>query len=311
MSIHVEIDIRGSFDDLWRLTQTPQLHQQWDLRFTTISYLPRPDPAKPQRFAYATRIGMGMEIQGWGQTISHLEQDGSSISSLEFGSDDRRSLIRHGSGYWKYIQTNQGLRFITGYNYHVRFGTAGRLVDQLLFRPLMGWATAWSFDRLRLWIEQGTHPRQAARQAIIHTLATAAVSFVWLWHGLVPKLLGPHPQEVRMLLDAGVTDHWAHRIVTFAGWFEIILGLLVLWQSRKRWPWLLTIGLMAFATAGVLICSPDMAKAAFNPVTLNTLLASMAGVGMLTLRDLPSARRCRRRPSAVVSTTARAHQEAS
>ena len=48
-------------DDLWRLTQTPELHRRWDLRFTDIEYLPRPDEAEPQRFLYATRIGFGWD----------------------------------------------------------------------------------------------------------------------------------------------------------------------------------------------------------------------------------------------------------
>jgi len=56
-SIFVQIDIDGPVDRLWQLTQTPDLHRQWDLRFTDIRYLPRPDPAQPQRFLYATRIG--------------------------------------------------------------------------------------------------------------------------------------------------------------------------------------------------------------------------------------------------------------
>jgi hypothetical protein len=34
--------------------------------------------------------------------------------------------------------------------------------------------------------------------------------------------------------------------------------------------------------------------AAFNPVTLNLLVAVLAAVGLLSLRDLPSARRCLR-----------------
>jgi len=51
---------------------------------------------------------------------------------------------------------------------------------------------------------------------------------------------------------------------------------------------------MATATVGVLMNSPDRATAAFNPVTFNAVLAALAAIGLLSLRDLPSARRCRR-----------------
>jgi hypothetical protein len=48
----VEIDIKTDLDRLWGLTQTPELHQRWDLRFSEIHYLPRPDPEMPQEFLY-------------------------------------------------------------------------------------------------------------------------------------------------------------------------------------------------------------------------------------------------------------------
>ena len=162
MSIYVEIRIRGSLDELWHHTQAPQMHQRWDLRFTSIDYLDRADDSDPQRFRYATRIGFGAAIEGWGQTVGERLDANTRTSALKFGSDDRRSLIRAGSGYWKYEQIEDEVRFITGYDYEVRWGPVGWAFDRLLFRPLIGWATAWSFDRLRLWIEQGRDPQQAA-----------------------------------------------------------------------------------------------------------------------------------------------------
>ena len=68
-SIYVQIDIAGTLDRTWELTQTPELHQRWDLRFTEIRYLPRADPAEPQRFLYATRIGFGLRIRGEGESV--------------------------------------------------------------------------------------------------------------------------------------------------------------------------------------------------------------------------------------------------
>ncbi len=59
MTIYVETLIRSDLEKVWRYTQTPELHSRWDLRFTDIHYLPRPDPPIPQRFRYQTRIGFG------------------------------------------------------------------------------------------------------------------------------------------------------------------------------------------------------------------------------------------------------------
>lgn len=281
-------------DEIWRLTQTPDLHERWDLRFTSIAYLNRSGNSESQRFRYSTRIGLGVEIEGWGETVGERAADGTRTSALKFGSEDRRSLIRSGSGYWKYEQVKDEVRFITGYDYEVRWGVIGRTFDRLVFRPLMGWATAWSFDRLRLWIEAGVEPHRAARQALIHALAAATIAFVWIWHGVMPKLAGPHPDELAMLFEAGVSGAWLRPITQILGVAELAFGLAFLPLARRRWPWLLTISLMATATVGVLVNSPDRAIAAFNPVTLNAVLAALAAIGLLSLRDLPSARRCRR-----------------
>lgn len=295
MPIHVETLIRGSVDEVWRLTQTPDLHERWDLRFTSISYLRR-EQGEPQRFRYATRIGFGLEIEGWGETVGERRDGAGRTSALRFGSDDPRSLIRAGSGYWKYEPVAGGVRFVTGYDYQVRWGAFGRALDRLAFRPLMGWATAWSFDRLRLWIEGGIEPRSTGRRALIHALAAAAVAFVWLWHGVVPKLAGPHRDELAMLADAGVAEPWVTRLTLAAGVVETAFGLAFLPLSRRRWPWLLTAALMVAAMIGVVATSPQVVAGAFGPVSLNLSVAALAVIGLLSLDDLPSARRCRRRP---------------
>jgi hypothetical protein len=172
VSLYVEILIRAPLDALWTHTQTPALHERWDLRFSRIEYLPRASAAEPQRFRYATRIGLGMTIAGTGATVGERGlPDGSRSSALTFASDDARSLIRAGSGYWKCVPTPDGIRFLTRYDYRTRGGIAGALLDRLAFRPLMGWATAWSFDRLRLWLERGVDPAQARRATLRHALA--------------------------------------------------------------------------------------------------------------------------------------------
>src|SRR5215475_5055622 len=169
--------MRAPFDALWAATQTPDLHARWDLRFTDIRYLPRTDASEPQRFLYATRVGFGLAITGDGETVGeHRGPDGTSTSALRFWSADPKSLIREGSGYWKYIPTPDGVRFLTQYDYRTRFGAFGVVFDRLVFRPMIGWATAWSFDRLRLWFDDHVHPRIAVRQTLIHVAARTALA---------------------------------------------------------------------------------------------------------------------------------------
>jgi hypothetical protein len=175
--LYIEARIRGPIDRLWELTQTPELHQRWDLRFSEIAYLPRPDPMAPQCFRYTTRIGSGLTVSGEGATTGdRTGRHGQRTSALTFWSDDPKSLIRRGSGYWKYIPTDDGVRFVTAYDYDVRFGAIGRALDRLLFRPLMGWATAWSFDRLRLWVETGQPPEAGLRRSVLYAAVASGLA---------------------------------------------------------------------------------------------------------------------------------------
>jgi hypothetical protein len=297
VSIYVEAQIRGPMDELWRLTQTPHLHAQWDLRFTQIDYLPQAAVTAPQRFRYVTRIGFGLAVLGEGETVGHRDDANCErTSALKFWSDDCKSLIREGAGYWRYVPTDDGLRFLTSYDYKVRFGIFGRTFDALVFRPLLGWATAWSFDRLRLWIEKGVNPAASLRLSLIHLISRFAVAGVWLYQGAVPKLIHQHADELEMIRQAGVSAANAPLVAQCGGWSELIFGLAMLLFFRQRWHFHLTIVLMTLATIGVALSSPRFLFAAFNPVSLNGLMAAVAVVGLLADRDLPSARRCLRKP---------------
>jgi hypothetical protein len=54
---------------------------------------------------------------------------------------------------------------------------------------------------------------------------------------------------------------------------------------------------MVLATLGIAKSSPRYLAAAFNPVTLNLLVATMSAIGILTHNDRPSAGNCLRRPA--------------
>jgi hypothetical protein len=102
--------------------------------------------------------------------------DGTRWSGSRFRATDRRSLIDAGAGYWRYIPSDAGVRFLTRYDYRPRWDRAGELVDRWVFRPVFAWATAWSFDRLRLWLEDGTPPERSRNQAVAHAIAVRGLA---------------------------------------------------------------------------------------------------------------------------------------
>jgi hypothetical protein len=298
MSIYVETRIRGRLAELWQRTQDPALHERWDLRFSEIDYLPRRGD-EPQRFRYETRVGFGLRVRGEGESTGSRDgRSGERASALKFWSDDPKSLIREGSGYWRYVPTADGVRFLTSYDYRTRFGPFGRIIDRLVFRPLMGWATAWSFDRLRLWIEKGIDPGLSIQRSLVHAAARLALAIVFLYQGLVPKLIYHHSSELAMLSDAGLRPEAAGRMLTAVGLVEVALGAVVLTVWRARWPFAVILLLMPVALVAVSIASPGVLAAAFNPVALNVAVTALAAVAWLTSTDLPSASQCLRAPPA-------------
>jgi hypothetical protein len=296
MSIYVEILIRGNMDDLWQKTQEPKLHGRWDLRFSRIDYLPRA-AGEAQKFLYSTRIGAGLQIRGEGESTGERDDSsGQRTSALKFWSKDPKSLIEFGSGYWQYVPEERGIRFLTAYDYRTRFGALGKMVDRLVFRPLIGWATAWSFDRLRLWIEEGIPPEVSRDRALIDGVSRLTIAFIWLYHGAVPKLLYHNQDEIRMLTDAGVSQSHLLTWLSLFGWLEVSFSLILIIFWRARWPLWCTIAAMFAATSAVGINSPPYLTAAFNPLTLNLAVAVLAAIGLLAAGNLPTAKNCRRRP---------------
>ncbi|MFD6415359.1 hypothetical protein [Streptomyces sp. NPDC060194] len=180
MGLYAETLVDADMDVLWDRTQDPARHQSWDLRFTSIAYLPRGED-EPQRFRYATRVLPFLWVAGTGVSAGERQRsDGSRVSALRFASGHPLSLLAEGSGYWRYVPGPDGIRFLTGYDYRPRWGGFGAVADRLVFRPLMGWATAWSFDRLRLWCERGTTPRAALARALAECAARLVVVLVVL-----------------------------------------------------------------------------------------------------------------------------------
>jgi hypothetical protein len=164
------------------------------------------------------------------------------------------------------------------------------MVDSCVFRPLMGWATAWSFDRLRLWLEDGQTPEASLAWATVYAVARGAVAFVWLWHGLVPKVIARDAAERLMLQQAGSSVN----LVVPIGIAEIAFGLVMLLAWHSRWPLGATVVAMLIAVSTVVLRSPQFVTAAFNPVTLNVCVIGLCIVAWIAMRFAPTARRCLR-----------------
>jgi hypothetical protein len=152
--IYVETSIDADLDLVWDATQVSSEHVRWDVRFTRIT----PTGATPggaTTFTYERTVPLRV-VRGTGVSIGEKHGPGGArTSALRFHTADRLSPIAAGRGYWRYLPDGNSTVFITGYDYTPGWGALDVVV-----RPLLGWATAWSFDRLRIWLETGIPPER-------------------------------------------------------------------------------------------------------------------------------------------------------
>lgn len=293
--IYVEILIDEPIERVWEASQNPTLHEQWDLRFSSITYLPKKEN-EAQLFEYKTNIGFGMAINGWGKSVGTFHaKDDSRTSSLHFGTDHFLSPIKEGKGYWKYVPEHNATKFFTQYDYVVPFGDLGNLVDRIVFRPLMGWATALSFDVLKRWLEKGDTPSAQYIRFFTHWIITFLFFFVWIYQGLIPKLIMMHPEEVALtfaLLPLKPSE--THNIVAAIGIIEIIFGLIwILYQNKSRLLRLQLV-LLPLLTVSAIVANSSVLSHPFNPVTFNLSLIVLTIIGLLSSKDIPTAKSCKR-----------------
>ena len=161
--IYVETFIRAPMDRVWELTQSTVLHPRWDLRFSAIRPIAELEGGG-YRFEYERWMPLHT-IRGTGTSLGERARpDGTRTSALKFTTPDPLSPLGDGRGFWRYVPTDGGVRFITGYDY--RPGWGGTL-DRLILRRLIGWMTAWSFDRLRIWAERDEPPERWPLRSVL------------------------------------------------------------------------------------------------------------------------------------------------
>lgn len=111
-------------------------------------------------------------------------------------------------------------------------------------------------------------------------IARLALSVVFFYHGLVPKLLFLSPDEIRMI-EAHDWPLSTLRVAQVAGAMEIVLALCILLLRRSRWPlWLAAFALLALLV-DVALFAPQLLLGAFNPVSTNIAALALCAIALL------------------------------
>ena len=296
--IYVEIEIDGSIEDVWEKSQNPALHEQWDIRFSSITYLPK-KKNDVQKFTYTRKILPFVEISGWGESVGeHTKGDGTKSSSLHFGTPQKISPIKEGRGYWQYIpnEKTNGTTFLTSYRYEPNYGMLGKVFDAILFRPLMGWGTALSFDVLKRWLENKETPHSQYVRFFITYSLMVFFAFVWMYHGLVPKIITMHPEELRMTGHLfSMSNGTLKGMLIVIGVVELLFGIIWLLYRNKRHLFILQCFLFPLLMVSALLVDGTNAFHPFSPVTFNLALLLLSFIGVAVSKDVPTATTCLRK----------------
>lgn len=125
----------------------------------------------------------------------------------------------------------------------------------------------------------------------IHAISRITVAVVWFYHGLVPKVLGPHSDEILLAQFHGIPDDFVFGLLRTAGVLEMLFGVAILIFWRYRWPLVLSmLGLFALLI-DIAVVEPAYLFAAFNPTTLNISVIALSVIAYMTCQSTPTMNR--------------------
>jgi hypothetical protein len=110
-----------------------------------------------------------------------------------------------------------------------------------------------------------------------------ALATVFAYQGLVPKLLGPHPDELAMSAALGFSEYWQVAASRAAGVAELCLAVAFLAFPRAAWPYAIALVLMPLFLLYSLWAVPALFLSAFSPLTTNVAVAALALVALLCI----------------------------
>lgn len=108
----------------------------------------------------------------------------------------------------------------------------------------------------------------------INKLARFTLAFIFIYQGLVPKLIFLDKTELyinQKHLDLLPAQNLIDTVLMaqLAGIGEIMLGLLLIIFHQKNWPVWFSFGFFGFLLLDIIVLAPELLTGAFNPLSTN------------------------------------------
>ena len=107
-------------------------------------------------------------------------------------------------------------------------------------------------------------------------IARFIISFSWLYHGLIPKLIHIAPLELKMTASFGFNAEISTLITRAAGVGEMIFAVMFFIFYRSILINILNIAALVGLMLFVAVLQPTLLIEAFNPVTTNLAIIAFS-----------------------------------
>ena len=96
------------------------------------------------------------------------------------------------------------------------------------------------------------------------------LAFVFLYHGLVPKILWLDATEIQMI-ELHKLNFSTQLVAYTGGVLEMVLALAILFLRKSLWPVYIAAAALVILLLDVIVFAPHLLTGAFNPVTTNIM----------------------------------------
>jgi hypothetical protein len=124
------------------------------------------------------------------------------------------------------------------------------------------------------------------------TLLTASIALgvIWIYQGIVPKILFPDTGELEMFKTFGLFQGYEGTIVALIGVVEVVFGLIILF-IRRKFIHIINMVALLFLAGGAMVSKPIVYVFPFNPFTLTLAMIALSLISIFRLEGLGPGRR--------------------
>ena len=119
----------------------------------------------------------------------------------------------------------------------------------------------------------------------IYAISRISIAAIFLYHGLVPKILFANNQEV-MMNDALMPFVPERVALISSGIAEVVYAVLLLVFYRSKWLLYPAIVFATLVTPALLLVLPGLFENAFNPFSINLAVVTLCIINMKTREGL-------------------------